>query len=88
MIAQAEAGLPVTEDNECIRILPVRVNKSGTTAVSYTHLDVYKRQLFGYCTILRSMTGGRGTYSYEFARYEQAPSDVQEAEIAKRAAEE
>ena len=34
------------------------------------------------------MTGGRGTYSYEFSRYEQAPSDVQEAEIAKRAAEE
>ena len=34
------------------------------------------------------MTGGRGTYEYEFARYEQAPSDVQEAEIAKRAAEE
>ena len=34
------------------------------------------------------MTGGRGTYSYEFARYEQAPSDVQEAEIKKRAAEE
>ena len=44
--------------------------------------------LFGYCTVLRSMTGGRGTYSYEFARYEQAPSDVQEAEIKKRAAEE
>ena len=38
--------------------------------------------LFGYCTTLRSMTGGR------FARYEQAPSDVQEAEIAKRASEE
>ena len=44
--------------------------------------------LFGYCTVLRSMTGGRGVYSYEFARYEQAPSDVQEAEIAKRAKEE
>ena len=25
--------------------------------------------LFGYCTDLRSMTGGRGEYSYEFARY-------------------
>ena len=34
------------------------------------------------------MSRGRGTYSYEFARYEQAPSDVQEAEIAKRAEEE
>ena len=50
--------------------------------------DIPMTGLFGYCTVLRSMTGGRGTYSYEFARYEQAPSDVQAAEIEKRAAEE
>lgn len=49
--------------------------------------DVPMTGMFGYSTTLRSMTGGRGTYSYEFARYEQAPSDVQEAEIAKRAEE-
>ena len=41
--------------------------------------------LKGYCTDLRSMTGGRGDYSYEFNRYEQAPSDVQEAEVKARA---
>ncbi len=50
--------------------------------------DIPMTGLFGYCTVLRSMTGGRGVYSYEFTRYEQAPSDVQEAEIAKRAKEE
>lgn len=50
--------------------------------------DVPMTGMFGYCTTLRSMTGGRGNYSYEFARYEQAPNDVQEKEIAKRAAEE
>ena len=50
--------------------------------------DIPMTGLFGYCTVLRSMTGGRGVYSYEFARYEQAPSDVQEAEIAKCAKEE
>ena len=50
--------------------------------------DIPMTGLFGYCTVLRSMTGGRGTYEYEFARYEQAPSDVQEAEIQKRAEEE
>ncbi len=33
--------------------------------------------LCGYSTDLRSMTVGIGTYSYEFARYEPAPSDVQ-----------
>ena len=48
--------------------------------------DVPMMELFGYCTDLRSMTGGRGDYSYEFARYEQCPSDVQEKEVAARAA--
>ena len=50
--------------------------------------DVPMTGMFGYCTVLRSMTGGRGVYEYEFARYEQAPADVQAAEIEKRAAEE
>lgn len=50
--------------------------------------DIPMTGLFGYCTTLRSMTGGRGTYEYTFARYEQAPSDVQEREIAARASEE
>jgi len=48
--------------------------------------DIPISGLFGYCTDLRSMTGGRGEYAYEFARYEQAPSDVQEKEVAARAA--
>lgn len=47
--------------------------------------DVPSMELFGYNTDLRSMTGGAGDYSYEFARYEQAPSDIQEKEIAARA---
>lgn len=44
--------------------------------------DIPMTGMFGYCTLLRSMTGGRGTYEYQFARYEQAPADVQEKEIA------
>lgn len=47
--------------------------------------DVPMSGLFGYCTDLRSMTGGRGEYSYEFARYEQTPADVQAKEVAARA---
>ena len=47
--------------------------------------DVPAMELYGYNTDLRSMTGGSGTFSYEFARYEQAPSDVQEKEIEARA---
>ena len=50
--------------------------------------DIPMTGVFGYCTVLRSMTGGRGTYEYEFVRYEQAPADVQAKEIAARANEE
>lgn len=48
--------------------------------------DVPMMGMFGYSTDLRSMTGGRGDFEYAFARYEQAPSDVQEKEVAARAA--
>jgi elongation factor G len=47
--------------------------------------DIPMTELFGYSTELRSMTGGRGDFSYEFQRYEQAPTDVAEKEIAERA---
>jgi len=47
--------------------------------------EVPMSEMFGYCTDLRSMTGGRGDYSYEFVRYEQMPSDLQEKEVAARA---
>ncbi len=39
--------------------------------------DIPLAELYGYCTALRSMTGGIGDYSYEFNRYEPAPADVQ-----------
>jgi elongation factor G len=47
--------------------------------------DIPYMELYGYNTDLRSMTGGSGTYSYEFARYEQAPADIQDKEVAARA---
>lgn len=47
--------------------------------------DIPQMSLYGYCTVLRSMTGGSGEYSYEFSRYEQAPGDVCEKEVAERA---
>ena len=35
---------------------------------------------------MSELTGGIGTYEYEFARYEQAPGDVQKKEVEARAA--
>ncbi len=66
------------------RVLGMNPAGTGKTEVV---ADVPMMELFGYNTDLRSMTGGSGIYSYEFARYEQAPSDVQEKEVAARAAE-
>ena len=49
--------------------------------------DIPIASLYGYSTDLRSMTGGYGDFSYEFSRYEPAPSDVQAKVIEENAAE-
>lgn len=43
--------------------------------------DIPLGEVYGYSTDLRSMTGGVGEFSFEFNRYEQAPSDVQQKVI-------
>ena len=65
------------------RVLGMNPTHTGKTVVE---AEVPMSELFDYCTVLRSMTGGRGDYEYEFARYEQAPADVQAKEVAARAA--
>ena len=47
--------------------------------------DIPNLELYGYNTQLRSMTSGSGTFSYEFARYEQAPEEVSKKQIEERA---
>lgn len=64
------------------RVLGMTPEHGGCTVVE---ADVPELEIYGYGTVLRSMTGGSGEFSYQFARYEQAPSDVQEKEIAARA---
>ncbi|MBR0435572.1 MAG: elongation factor G [Lachnospiraceae bacterium] len=63
------------------------MNPIGNTGKTEINADIPQVELYGYSTTLRSITGGAGEYSYEFARYEQAPSDVQEREVAARASE-
>ena len=67
------------------RVLGMNPVSGGKTEIV---ADVPMMEIFNYNTDLRSMTGGSGTYKYEFARYEQAPTDVQEREVANRASEE
>ena len=46
--------------------------------------DIPMMELHGYCTALRSMTGGRGNYEYTFKNYEQAPIEIQQREMNAR----
>ena len=47
--------------------------------------EVPLAEMFGYSTILRSLTQGRATYSMEFKHYSEAPKNVAEAIISSRA---
>lgn len=63
------------------RVLGSNPAGKGKTCIE---ADVPMSELFGYGTVLRSMTGGYGDFEYQFARYEQAPADVQQKEVAAR----
>lgn len=63
------------------RVLGMNPTDDGKTCIE---ADIPMSELYGYNTDLRSMTGGFGDFSYEFARYEQAPAEVQQKEVAAR----
>ena len=64
------------------RVLGMTPDHQSNTIIE---ADVPQLEIYGYSTDLRSMTGGSGEFSYEFARYEQAPGDIQAKEIEARA---
>lgn len=49
--------------------------------------EVPMAEMGDFSTVLRSVTAGRGSYSFAFTRYEQAPKEVADKVIADRAAE-
>ncbi len=63
------------------RVLGMNPTGNGRQVIE---AEIPEANIFGYNTDLRSMTGGSGDFSYEFNRYEQAPFDVQQAEIEAR----
>ena len=66
------------------RVLGMNPAGHGITVIE---ADVPQMEIYGYSTVLRSMTGGSGDFSFEFARYEQAPADVQAKQVQLRADE-
>ena len=96
-ILEPYVKLDVIIDDEYLGDIMSHINKKRGRVLGMNPLpngkqeilaDIPQAELYGYSTTLRSMTGGSGEFSYEFARYEQAPSDVQEKEVALRASEE
>jgi elongation factor G len=53
-------------------------NRSGTQSVTAM---VPLSEMFGYATVLRSRTQGRGNYSMQFDHYEEVPKNIQESVI-------
>lgn len=64
------------------RVLGMNSNHGAKQVIE---ADIPVSELYGYNTDLRSMTGGIGTFEYEFSRYEQTPGDVQKREVEERA---
>ena len=91
IILEPIAALKVTVPDACTgdimgdlnrrrgRVLGMSSDHHGKQTVE---AEIPMSELYGYGTDLRSMTGGMGHYSYELARYEQAPNDVQNAVVA------
>ncbi|KPZ67165.1 Elongation factor G [Shewanella sp. P1-14-1] len=56
----------------------------GLGGVKIIHATVPLSEMFGYATDLRSATQGRASYSMEFAKYADAPSNIANAIIESR----
>ena len=63
------------------RVIGMNPDQEGNPIIE---ADVPLLEIYGYSTVLRSMTGGSGEFSNEFVRYEQAPRDIPENEIEAR----
>jgi elongation factor G len=57
------------------------IDERGTSRVIRANVPL--AEMFGYATELRSMTQGRATYSMEFGRYAEVPSNLANELIAK-----
>jgi elongation factor G len=67
------------------------VGSSSNGGYSQIEAEVPLTEMFGFSTVLRSATQGKGEFSMEFAKYSPVPRNIQEEMMAqykaKRAAE-
>ena len=58
--------------------------ESDKTKIQYIKASVPLSEMFGYATVLRSITQGRGVYTMQFFMYSESPKQVFEAIVAER----
>ena len=73
----------VSRTDDLLRILGL----SSEEGMQVVNAEVPMAEMAKYATDIRSMTGGRGSFEMEFARYEQVPGNVASEIIAKHQAE-
>jgi len=61
----------------------VVLGMDDNAGVKVLKAEVPLAEMFGYSTTLRSLSQGRATYSMEFKKYQEAPSNIAEAVIKK-----
>ena len=61
------------------RVLGVEARSKNQTIIAQVPLA----EMFRYATDLRSMTGGRGSYTMRFSRYEEVPAKISQTIIAQ-----
>lgn len=60
------------------------MGESDRKGLNLVEAEVPMSEMHKYATDLRAMSGGRGTFSFEFVRYERAPMDVANKIIAAK----
>jgi len=59
------------------------MGEKGNLKIIKAHIPL--GEMFGYATVLRSITQGRGTYTMQFSHYEEVPKNIAEKIIKKEA---
>ncbi len=60
------------------------MGESDREGLNLVEAEVPMAEMFKYATDLRSMSQGRGTFTFDFERYQEAPQNVAEKVIANR----
>ena len=95
-VGELKVTIPTSLSGDIMGDLPKRRGKimgmSDSEKKGYTVIEaeVPEAEMLSYATQLRAMTQGRGVYSFEFKKYEEAPAEVAEKviEAAKKENEE